>query len=181
MLLSFKSKRLEISLLLRKKFKWTICLSSTTKRSQVKRYGPCLTLLNQPKAHFFQESSRMKRLAPSPTPGYWDCVLREQTSAGSRSWDKGEAGDGNPDAEIRGVPGLQFFVFCFVLFCFFKPFAPQFGHGLLVWSRNKGGGGGPPAPLLLIRHCKQLTLLRRSEIMFKLDPASCHHSMMNTS
>ena len=31
---------------------------------------------------------------------------------------RGEAGGGNPDAEIRGVPGLQFFVFCFVLFCF---------------------------------------------------------------
>ena len=150
MLLSFKCKRLEISLLLRKKFKWTICLSSTTTRSQVTRYGPCLTLLNQTKAHSFQESSRMKRLAPSPTPGYWDCVLREQTSAGSRSWDKGEAGDGNPDAEIRGLPGLQFFVFlfCFVLFCFLKPFAPQFGHGLLVWSRNKGGGegAGPQRP-----------------------------------
>ena len=116
MLISFKCKRLEISLLLRETFKWTICLSSTTKRSQVTRYGPCLTLLNQPKAHSFQESSRMKRLAPSPTPGYWDCVLREQISAGCRSWDKGEAGDGNPDAEIRGVPGLQFLVF--VLFCF---------------------------------------------------------------
>ena len=59
---------------------------------------------------------------------------------------RGEAGGGNPDAEIRGVPGLQFFVFCFVLFCFFLP---QFGHGLLVWSRNKGGGGrAPSAPPL---------------------------------
>ena len=45
-------------------------------------------------------------------------------------------GGGNPDPEIRGLPDLQFF--------FFQPFAPQFGHGFLVWSRNKGGGGGPP-------------------------------------
>ena len=62
---------------------------------------------------------------------------------------RGEAGGGNPDAEIRGLPGLQFFVFlfCFVLFFFLKPFAPQFGHGLLVWSRNKGGeGAGPQRP-----------------------------------
>ena len=179
MLLSFKSKRLEISLLLRKKFKWTICLSSTTKRSQVTRYGPCLTLLNQPKAHFFQESSRMKRLAPSPTPGYWDCVLREQTSAGSRSWDKGEAGDGNPDAEIRGVPGLQFFVFCFV---FLSPSRLNLVMGSWFGLEIRGGGGGgPPAPLPWIRHCKQLTPLRRSEIMFKLDPASRHLSNMNIS
>ena len=96
---------------------------------------------------------------------------------------RGEAGGGNPDAEIRGgcpVSNFLFFCFVFVLFCFFKPSAPQFGHGLLVWSRNKGRGG-PPAPLPWIRHCKQLTLLRRSEIMLKLNPASCHHSMMNTS
>ena len=61
---------------------------------------------------------------------------------------RGEAGGGNPDAEIRGVPGLQFFVFLFRFFYYlFKPFAPQFGHGLLVWSRNKGGGGaGLPDP-----------------------------------
>ena len=32
---------------------------------------------------------------------------------------RGEEGGGNPDAEIRGVPGLQFFVF---LFCFFLLF-----------------------------------------------------------
>ena len=144
MLLSFKSKRLEISLLLRKKFKWTICLSSTTKRSKVTRYGPCLTLLNQPKAHSFQESSRMKRLAPSPTPGYWDCVLREQTSAGSRSWDKGEAGDGNPDAEIRGVPGLQFFVlFCFV---FLSPSRLNLVMGFWFGLEIRGGGAGPQCP-----------------------------------
>ena len=150
MLLSFKSKRLEISLLLRKKFKWTICLSSTTKRSQVTRYGPhCLTLLNQPKAHSFQESSRMKRLAPSPTPGYWDCVLREQTSAGSRSWDKGGGGGRWSRRWDKGAARSPIFCF-FVLFCFvffLKPFAPQFGHGLLVWSRNKGGeGAGPQRP-----------------------------------
>ena len=70
------------------------------------------------------------------------------------------------------MPGLQFF--------FFWPFAPQIGHGLLVWSKNKGEGGGPPGPFLWIRYCKQLTPLRRSEIMLKLDPASCHLSKMNT-
>ena len=79
-----------------------------------------------------------------------------------------------PDLEIREEPGLQFF--------FFWPFEPQFGHGLLVWSKNKrGGGGGPPGLLPWIRHCKQLTPLIRNEIMLKLDTASCHLSKMNTS
>ena len=48
-------------------------------------------------------------------------------------------GGGNTDPEIRGVPG----------------------HGLLVWSKNKGGG--PPGPFRWICHCVQLTLIRRSE------------------
>ena len=116
--------------------------------------------LDQPKAHSFQKSFRMRWLAPGPTPDYWDCVLREQISAGSRPWDK-------------GCPVSNF--------SFFWPFAPQFGHGLLVWSKNKGGGGGPPGPLPWIRHCKQLTPIRRIEIMSKLDTASCHLSKMNTS
>ena len=45
----------------------------------------------------------------------------------------------DPDLEIREEP-LSNFSF----------FAPQFGHGLLVWSKNKrdGGGGGGASPTL---------------------------------
>ena len=137
-----------------------ICFS--IKRSQVTRYIMDLALqLNQPKANSFQESFRMRWLAPGPTQDYWDC---------SNEINKPVP---DPDLEIRGVPRLQFFLFW--------PLAPQFGHGLLVWSKNKGGGGGPPGTFPWILHCKQLTLLRRSEIMFKLDPARCHLSKMNTS
>ena len=47
---------------------------------------------------------------------------------------RGEAGGGDPDAEIRGLPGLQFFVFlfCFVLFFFFKALRAS------IWSWAPG-------------------------------------------
>ena len=40
-------------------------------------------------------------------PDYWDCVLREQTSAGSRPWDKGGAGVTGPKKNFR-LFGSQF-------------------------------------------------------------------------
>ena len=59
---------------------------------------------------------------------------------------RGEAGGGNPDAEIRGVPGLQFFVFCFVLFCFF---CLNLVMGSWFGLEIRGGGGrAPSAPPL---------------------------------
>ena len=59
----------------------------------------------------------------------------------------------DPDLEIReeegwggggrqSRPGDKGAARCPIFF--FQPFAPQFGHGFLVWSKNKGAP--PPAP-----------------------------------
>ena len=108
-LLSFK--RLKISLLLREKFKWTICLSTTTKRSKVTRYGPRLTLLTA-QSPFLPGNLPDEMVGAKPHSRLLRLRSKEQTSAGSGSWDKGGGrGGGNPDPEIRGLPDLRFFFF----------------------------------------------------------------------
>ena len=65
---------------------------------------------------------------------------------------RGKAGGGNPDAEIRGVPGLQFFVFlfCFVFFIIYlSPSRLSLVMGSWFGLEIRGGGGrAPSAPPL---------------------------------
>ena len=128
----------------------TIFLS--TKRFQI---TSCLTLLYQSKAHFFQESSRMRWLAPSPRLLRLCSKGTNQCRIQTLRW----GGPGHPDPKIRGGAVSKIFFSA---------------SRTSVWAKNKGG---PPLDPPL----QQLTPLRRSEIMLKLDPASCHLSMMNTS
>ena len=136
----------------------------STKRSQVTRYGPRLTLLNQTKRPFLPGKLPDEMVGPKPHSGLLRLCSKGTNHCRIQTLRYG--GPGHPDPEIRGG-GRGWLV---------KKISAL---RVSVWLKNKGSGA--PWPLPWIVHCKQLTPIRRSEIMLKLDTASRHLSNMNTS